>query len=138
MDSIPSYEFHKIFDCVSLELDLTGCTIGTAIDNKLKIARHQAKTKAKTAKTESAKRYWWFKAEELDKLLAHDFSGRAIFEANRNPRGIIALTLIYGRKTAREKIRAQKRAAVRPRFDFKRVPRIPELRRRPTYRRRYE
>ncbi|MCW4004578.1 MAG: hypothetical protein NWE95_11775 [Candidatus Bathyarchaeota archaeon] len=138
MDSVESYVFHQIFERVSLEVDLTGCTTANAINNRLKIARHQAKTMAKTAKTPFARKRWWFKAEELDKLLEHDFAGRAIFEARRNSRGIIALTLIYGRKTAREKIQAQKKAALRYRFDFTQVKRTPELRRGQVYRRWYK
>lgn len=132
MDSVPSYVFHQIFDRISLEVNLTGCRSAVAIENRLKVARHQAKT---LAKTEPARKYWWFKAEELDKLIEHDFAGRAIFLANRYPRGIIALTLIFGRKTARQKIQAQRRVAARPRLDFTRVQKIPELRRRLVYRR---
>ena len=131
MDSIPSYEFHKIFNRVSLDVPLTGCNTATAISNSLRIARHKAKNNAKKETTRSARKYWFFKAEEQDKLLEHDFAGRVMFEANRKPKGFIALSLIYGRKTAKQKINAQKRASARrPILDYSKAKRMPELRRR--------
>ena len=54
-----------------------------------------------------------YRAEQIDKLIEHDFAGRAIFEGNIAPKGIIANTLRYGRKEALRRILAQKRAAVR-------------------------
>lgn len=39
-------------------------------------------------------------AEQLNKLIEHDFAGRAIWEANRHPRGIVAQTLVYGSEMA--------------------------------------
>lgn len=54
-----------------------------------------------------------YDAEQTKKLLDHDFAGRAIFEGNIAPKGIIANTLRYGRKEALERIRAQKRAEIR-------------------------
>ena len=60
-----------------------------------------------------------YRAEQIDKLIEHDFAGRAIFEANRAPKGIIANTLRYGRKEAQKRIIAQKRAQVRAWGGFK-------------------
>jgi len=54
-----------------------------------------------------------YRADQIDKLIEHDFAGRAIFEANRAPKGIIAMTLRYGKKEAKKRIIAQKRAEVR-------------------------
>lgn len=53
------------------------------------------------------------RADQIDKLIEHDFAGRAIFEGNRAPKGIIAYTLQYGRQEALRRISAQQRAAVR-------------------------
>jgi hypothetical protein len=52
-------------------------------------------------------------ADQTNKLLEHDFAGRAIYEANRNHKGKISLTLRYGRKEADKRILAQKRAEIR-------------------------
>ena len=68
-----------------------------------------------------------YRAENINKLMEHDFAGRAIFEANIAPKGIIANTLRYGRKEALKRILAQKRVAVRAgRAGFK--LRTPEFR----------
>jgi hypothetical protein len=54
-----------------------------------------------------------YDAEQIDKLLEHDFAGRAIFEARTAPMGIISMTLLYGKNEAEKRILAQRRAAVR-------------------------
>jgi hypothetical protein len=91
----------------------------------------------KTSRIELGQRTEW-----LDTLIEHDFAGRTIFEASRNPRGIIALTLIYGRQEAERRILAQRKAALRSRGAFvivpRRISRIPEYRRIPTHRRQRE
>ena len=96
-----------------MDVELGGATTGIAIENRLKIARHYAKTKSKTAKIGYAKKFYGFKGEELDKLIEHDFPDRAIFEANLHPKGIIHQTLLYGREEGRKRILAQKRADIR-------------------------
>jgi hypothetical protein len=138
LDSIPSYVFHQIFDRASHDVDLQGCRTAIQIENRLRTARHHAKKLAKTARNANRRKRWWYQAEQLDKLIEHNFAGRAIHETHRNPRGLVALTLLYGRKTARERIEAQKRARGRPRFDFKRAKEIPALRRKRVFRRRFE
>ena len=140
MDSVTRQEFHKIFDRVSMDVDLQGATNAVFIENRLKIVRHMSKTKAKDAKLALGRQFYGFKTEELDKLIEHDFAGRAIFEAHIDPHGIINLTLIHGRQMAQQRIMAQKRAALRlalaQRFpDVSRIPERPEFRRIPTRRR---
>lgn len=142
MDSVPRYEFHAIFDRVSSNIDLEGCTSALAIELALKEVRDQSKAKAKINRTAARRMEFGKRAEWLDTLLEHDFAGRAIFEARRNPQGSIALTLIYGRQQARQRIEAQKKAALRSRLTYRHFPqvpipkKIPELRRKPTFRRR--
>jgi len=140
MDSISRPEFAGIFDRVTMDVDLKGCTSAIQIGNYLKIARHYAKTKSKESKWEFNRRAYGFKAEEFDKLLEYDFAGRVISEAQREPKGIVALTLIHGRQMAQQRILAQKRAALRwvlaqrgPGVPG--IPRRPEFRRIPTHRR---
>lgn len=115
MDSISRPEFHAIFDRVSIDVDLKDATNALAIENRLKVVRHQSKTRAKAAKVELGRKFYGFKAEEFDKLIEHNFAGRTISEAARDRKGIIALTLFYGREEAKQRILAQKRAAIRAR-----------------------
>ena len=122
MDSVSRPEFHGIFDRVSMDVELKGAASAIAIENRLKIVRHQSKKRVKAAKRRFARRFYGFKAEEFDKLIEHDFADRAIYEANRDRRGIIAQTLLYGREKARKRVLAQKRAEIRGRLPFIRGP----------------
>jgi hypothetical protein len=142
MDTIQRYEFHAIFDRVSTNIDLKGCTSALAIEIALAEARDKSKVKFKTYRMKAKKVRFGRKAEWLDTLVEHDFAGRAIFEAHRNQRGLIALTLIHGRQKA-QRILAQRRAEYRSRLAYpmgprapRKIPKRPELRRIPTRRRR--
>jgi len=141
MDSIQRYEFHKIFDRVTETVDLADCHGALAIENKLKDVRDKSRIKSKLSKTRAGRIKYGGQAEWLDTLIERDFAGRAVLEANINPHGFIALTLRYGKKIARERILAQKRAELRARGAYatvpRRVSRVPEYRRIPTYRRRF-
>jgi hypothetical protein len=138
MESIPRYEFHKIFDRVSQNIDLQHCTSALAIELALREARDKSKVLSKRNRVKASRVEFGRQAEWLDTLIEHDFAGRAIFEATRNPRGSIALTLMYGRQEAR-RIQAQRRAQLRSRLAHPSAPRIPkrpEFRRKATFRRR--
>jgi len=113
MDSISRPEFAAIFDRVSTTVDLRGATSAARIGNYLKIVRQYSKDKAKESKWSWERKRHGYAAEEYDKLIEHDFAGRTIYEANRNPRGIIALTLKYGKREAEARMKAQARAKVR-------------------------
>ena len=139
MDSVQRYEFHEIFDRFSRNVDLEGCMSALAIEQKMIEVRDRSKAKSKASATRTGRAKFGGRAEWLDTLIEHDFAGRAIFEAARNPRGIIAMTLKYGRQEAQRRILAQRKAALRSRGAFivvpSRVSRIPEYRRIPTHRR---
>lgn len=141
MDSLQRYEFHAIFDRVTDTVDLEGCLSALGIENRLKAVRDWSKTKSKISKTKAGRLRFGGRAEWLDNLIEHDFAGRAIFEAGRDPHGIIRMTLKYGRQEARIRILAQKRAELRSRGAYaivpRRVSRIPEYRRIATHRRRF-
>jgi hypothetical protein len=118
LDSISRPEFAGIFDRVSLVVELAGATTALRIENRLKIEIHRAKSISKDIKEvrlRALRKFYWSKAEKLDKLKEHDFAGRAIHEANRDPKGSIALTLLHGREEAMKRIKAQKKAAIRAR-----------------------
>jgi hypothetical protein len=116
LDSVPRSEFAGIFDRVTAVVELAGATNATRIENRMKIEIHRSQSISKDIKDLRLRRlrkhYWW-KADQLDKLKEHDFAGRAIFEANRDPNGFIAKTLLYGREEAMRQIKAQKRAEIR-------------------------
>lgn len=142
MDNVSRYEFHAIFDRVSATIDLKGCTTALAIELALREVRDKSKAKLKIHRAKVMGAEFGRKAEWLDTLIEKDFAGRTIFEARRNPQGPIAVTLIYGRKEARQRTEAQRRAALRAILALRAVPRIPrvakripELRRVPTHRR---
>ena len=142
MDSISRPEFAAIFDRISRNIDLKGCTSPLAIELELTEVRDRCKAKSKASTTKTERRKFGSRAEWLDTLIENDFAARAVFEALRNPHGIIAMTLIYGRQEARRRILAQKKAALRSRGAFvtvpRRISRIPEYRRIPTHRRQRE
>jgi hypothetical protein len=116
LDSVSPHEFHKIFDRTSMDVDLRGATSAVRIDNYLKIARQQSKDRAKQAKQVIGREWYGIKTHKIDNLLEHGFADRAIYEALRDRKGMINLTLNYGRREALERIRAQKRAQIRARL----------------------
>ena len=113
LDSLSIPEFAGIFDRVSMDIDLAGATTGIAIENRLKVHRHYAKTRARSAKRVRGRKFYGFKAEELDKLIEHDFSGRAIHEANVRPKGLICQTLLYGREEALKRVKERAKAVIK-------------------------
>ena len=118
MDSVSRPEFAGIFDRVSAVVELAGVKTPIRIENRMRVEIHRAKSIAKDIKDARLRRlrkHYWFRAEQLDKLKEHDFAGRTIYEAHRDPNGVIAQTLLYGREEAQKRIRAQKRAALRTR-----------------------
>ena len=115
MDSLSRPEFSGIFNRVSMDIELKGATSSVGIENRLKIARHYSKTRAKVAKKAFMRKSYGFKAEELDKLIEHDFAGRAIYEANRDLKGKIAETLMYGREEALKRAKVRAKARIRRR-----------------------
>jgi len=131
MDSLSRPEFGKIFDRVSIGVELAGATTAIRIENRLKIETRRARSIAKDIKEVrllKLRRFYGSKAERLDKLIEKDFAGRAIFEANRAPKEIIAQTLLHGRKEAIKRVRAQKKAAIRGRLPFVKGPKRPRRR----------
>lgn len=127
MDSISRPEFAGIFHRVSLDIDLKYCTSALAIEQALIEARSRCKAKSKISRTAAGRARYGRRAEWLDTLIESDFAGRAIFEAHRNPHGIIAMTLIYEREEAQQRILAQRRAQLRARITYGAAPRVPAV-----------
>lgn len=102
MDSIPSYEFHKIFRRLSYDVDLKGAFTPEDIDERLaKVQRKFKKEAKRTAASEQRKRLRK-KAKAIEILQDKNFAGKTIAEATRSRYGIVNLTLHYGRKKAEE------------------------------------
>jgi len=137
---MPSYKFGEQFDRLSVLVDFTGCTSALLIENKMRLEVNRARALSKTSKNPWQRERWGLKAERLDVLIEQGFPERAIREAIRYPRGMIAQTLLHGRAEARRIIQAQKAAAARALLRLgapstKTPERRPESRRIPTYRR---
>jgi len=113
MDSVTRPEFHKIFRRVAGYIDLKGKFTEEAIEEELVKARDKCLKLRRKAETQQESAKFKRAAMGYDRLLEHGFAARAIYEANRNLRGIIAMTLKHGYKEAKKRILAQKRAEIR-------------------------
>lgn len=152
METVLSREFGELFDRLSGQIDLQGCTTAALLEAKLIEVRDMHKTQYNIAKESVHARVrakaavYARKAEQLDTLIENNFAGRTIYEAGKNPRGMIAMTLKYGKQEARRRILARQRAELRYTLAQRgigrglgvqrRIQKIPEYRRIPTYRRR--
>jgi len=137
MDSISSPELARIFERVSTTIDMQLAFDSAEIEARLEIARDRCKNKAKKAKNMITRQRSAYLAEQYDKLIEKNFADRVIFEANKDPRGIIFLTLFYGRAEAK-RILAQRRARARmayPRVGVRYPPARKEYPRRRIYER---
>lgn len=115
MDSVPSYEFHKIFRRVSYDVNLKGAFTPEEIDERLERAQKEFQVKAKRAATEAKKKRLYKKGKAIEILQDKNFPEKTIAEAIRNRYGIVNLTLHYGRKKAEEMKLALERARIRRR-----------------------
>jgi hypothetical protein len=109
VDFMPDKEFHPLFDRTSRKVNLKGCGTPAEIDERLKekIEEYEYLRKKKRLAPRAARR----RISDLKNLMFAGFGRRTIDEAIANPRGEVALTLIYGRENAKEILleRARKR-----------------------------
>lgn len=109
MDFMPDKEFHKLFDRISIIVDLRGAATPREINKRLnrKIKEYRYLSRKGQLASFRASRMPDF----LKRLISAGFGMRTIDEAVANPRGKIALTLKYGRGKARRILRkrAQRR-----------------------------
>lgn len=117
MDSIPSYEFHRIFEQVSDDIDLTGKTTAVQIERELVKNREYCLRKYERATSAKERAMYITYAVRFNQLIEQGFAERTIREASKDPNGFIAVTLKYGISAARlRKLLAQKRAQNRMRL----------------------
>jgi hypothetical protein len=113
MDRISSFEFFRIFDRVSDTVDLSGKFTVAEIERELAKVRDYCARKYQEA--ESTRERARFKTDmvSFNNLILYGFADRTIREALKNPNGIIAMTLRFGKAWARRRILAQRRTQTR-------------------------
>lgn len=113
MDSIPSYEFHAIFERTSQFINFKGNFTEEEIEAELIRVRNICKEMAEKANTRKKQLIYNSKKVAIDKLIEHGFPRRIIVEAQRNPKGKVALTLLYGYREAKRRLLAQAKTKMR-------------------------
>lgn len=113
MDSISSAEFHKIFNRVTEYIDLKGKFTVEEIEEELRKARKKCLKLRRKAETSQDRAKFKRAAIGYANLLEHDFASRVVYEAKVNPKHLVDMTLRYGKKEAKRRILAQKRAKIR-------------------------
>lgn len=116
MDSISSYEFHKIFNRVTDYIDLQGKLSEGEIEKELVKASKKCRRLRRKAETAQERAKLKRAAIGYDRLIEYDFPRRVIREAIMDPKGLVSMTLRYGKKEAKRRILAQKRAQIRSRL----------------------
>lgn len=115
MDSIPRYEFHKIFRRLSYDVNLKGAFTPEDIDDRLEEAISKFREAARDTMRESERKRLFKKARAIEILKVKGFAERTIREAINNPYGFVSLTLHYDIKKAEEMRLAFERARRRRR-----------------------
>jgi hypothetical protein len=113
MDSIPSYEFHAIFERTSQAIDLKGKYTEEEIEEELIRVRNKCKRLAEQAETRKKQAIYNSKKVAIEKLVEYGFPRRVIIEAQRDPKGKVALTLQCGYREAKRRLLAQARTKMR-------------------------
>lgn len=113
MDSVPSYEFHRIFERISQIIDLKGKFTAEEIEKELIRVRNTCKRMSEEAETRKKRAQYNSKKVAIERLIEYGFPRRVIMEAHRNPKGKVALTLRYGHEEAKRRLLAQVRTKVR-------------------------
>lgn len=97
-DFMPDAEFHPIFDRISKKINLQGCATSEEINSRLKHKIYEIK---QTCETGLFGPFLVLRRRAgLRTLIATGFAERCIDEATAQPKGVVALTLKYGRKNA--------------------------------------
>lgn len=115
MDSIPSYEFHKIFQRVSYDVNLKGVFTPQDIDDRLEKAAIKFREAARYTLEESERKRLFKKSRSIELLIARGFAEATIREAINNRYGFVSLTLHYNIEKAEEMRQAFERARRRRR-----------------------
>lgn len=112
-DSIPTFEFHRIFDRTAQTVNLKGKFTAEQIEEELIRVRDICKRRSEKAEKRKIQTKYRFKAVQLERLVEYEFPQKVIAEARANPRGKVALTLTYGYEEAKRRLLAQARTKTR-------------------------
>jgi len=102
MDTLPDFVFLPIFDRVSRVVHFGRSRSLQEVKNRIKRILKRQKQAYQTAKKQSTVRKYRTEYQNLRKLYRHEFPERTWEDAERNPGGIVDLTLRYGRDKAIE------------------------------------
>jgi len=109
-DHMPDKEFHELFDRISEKIDLKGAStpaeINQRLSGKIREYGHASGT------SPFASFHVENRISRLKRLIFAGFGRRAISEAIANPHGIVALTLKYGKRRAREILLKRRRKPI--------------------------
>lgn len=115
MDTIPDEEFMGIFDRISETLNLKGSFTADEIDARMKRRENALKEARKVTESKSVHHRLTIAIKNFRKLRLNGhptFSEKVITVASENPHGRIKLTLLYGRKKAKEILLSRHKARV--------------------------
>jgi hypothetical protein len=113
MDSISSYEFHAIFDRTTDHVDFRRNLSKDAIEESLNNAKNKCERLRNKATTFRQRRKLKRAAIQYQNLIEYGFPERCIQEAIDKPKGIVAMTLKYGKTEAKARILAQRKTQIR-------------------------
>jgi len=120
MDSLPAREFVKLFERMTAYIDLADCETPEDIERKMLSAIKLMRRARDRGKKHSTRKKWGGRvklirtlgrdgvpavSEKLKGKIRMGFARRAIQYAEIHPRSRLALTLKYGKKTARKILR---------------------------------
>jgi hypothetical protein len=102
LDSIVDREFAAIFDRTTEYVNLRKCMTPEDVDKRMEnLAKILLKAKH-YAKKGSTKRRWGKKFKAVMTLRKEGFANRVIYEATMRPKSIYNLTLLFGKRKAKE------------------------------------
>lgn len=120
MDSLPARDFMKLFERMTAYIDLEGCETPEDIEYEMMTAIKMMRIGRDRARKKSTRKKWGGRiklirtlgrdgvpavSEKLRGKTRMGFARRAIQYAEIHPRSRLALTLKYGKKTARKILR---------------------------------
>jgi hypothetical protein len=113
LDSIVDREFSAIFDRTTEYVSLRNCLTREDIQNRM---TYLAKTLLKAkhmSRTDAAKKRWGKKFKAVMTLRKEGFASRVIYEATMRPKSIYNLTLLFGKRKAKEIMLSTHKAKLR-------------------------
>jgi len=106
LDTVPDREFIAIFERTSTDISLKGCNTSDDVERRIRHRIKEIREAMRHAERDRTKRRLKIGMKRWKNLLQRkrgsvmNFPDRVIYEASMHPKGIIALTLIYGKAKA--------------------------------------